>query len=307
MDSDQASQAHAATNAPDTLAPGNTESELREESPCDSRSDPDGVTVPETPHDNTKSTTAQAVNHQQPILETPEQSITNEMHLDASPHLSATSSVHNPIATRTRAHSSPPGPGNGPKKKTGHGSKIVVSPTADLLSSFVQHVSTSGQRKPLMDHSGAIKKKPKSPNHVSARALAGGPSPFTARSISSSLGPTLTQTTRYTRLAHIIQHTLITVESNHFRRTSINKPSSYRSVTPLTFRRSAIFSMGPGTHQKRASAHAELHLRRRSVFFLASKIQRQCREHLQAVTRLAECYFLASVPKAITTDCIGII
>ena len=104
---DPAAHAHAATKAPDTLAPSNTKSELREESPCNSTSDPEGVTVPETPHDNTKRTTDQAVNHQQPILETPERSITNEMHLDASLHLSATSSVHDPIATRMRAHSSP--------------------------------------------------------------------------------------------------------------------------------------------------------------------------------------------------------
>ena len=160
---------------------------------------------------------------------------------------------------------------------------------------------------PLWTTQKPLKKRPKSPNHVSARALAGGPSPFTAGSIPSSLAPTLTHTTRYTRLAHIIQHTIITVESNHFRRTTINKPSSYRSVTHLTFCRSATFSMGPATHLKRASAHAEIHLRRRSVFPLASKIQRQCREHLQAVARLAECYFLASVPKAITTHCMGII
>ena len=87
----------------------------------------------------------------------------NEMHLDASSHLSAISSVHNPIATRTRARSSSPGPGNGPNKKTDRGSKIVVSPSADLLSSFVQHVSTAGPRKPLMDHSGAIQKMTKKP------------------------------------------------------------------------------------------------------------------------------------------------
>ena len=126
-----------------------------------------------------------------------------------------------------------------------------------------------------------LKKGSKSPNHMSARALAADPSPFTA----CSMAPILTYTTRHTQLANLIQHTIITVESSHFRWTTTNKPSPYHSVTPLTFRRSQTFSMGPRTHQKRASAHAAFHLRRWTVFFLASKVQRQCREHLQAVAR----------------------
>ena len=154
---------------------------------------------------------------------------------------------------------------------------------------------------------GPLKKRPRSPNHISARALAGGPPPFTARSIPSCMAPELTHTTRYAQLAHLIPHTIITVESSHFCRTTTNKPSPYHSVTPLTFRCSATFSMGPGPHQKRACAHAEFLLRRRTVFPLASKVQRQCCEHLQAVTRPAKCYSLASVPKAIATDCLGII
>ena len=122
--------------------------------------DPMNLQVPETPLVPPQNTHVLPTPHDEVTL-IPESPIPDSLpdpDPTHSPRSLPTSPRGDPIAHRTRAHSSPP-QNKQKRNKATAGSKLVLSPNANVYSSIVQHVASSISIEPSKESLGIPKKR----------------------------------------------------------------------------------------------------------------------------------------------------